>query len=58
MKVAITLTLDIDPETWDLMYGTGTTATEVRADVKRYVREQVAGSAAGEADAITATAVR
>lgn len=36
MKVKIEFTIDIDPEIWDLNYGTGTDAKAVREDVKRY----------------------
>ena len=34
MKVRVTVTLDIDPEAWDMNYGTGTTPAAVRADVQ------------------------
>jgi hypothetical protein len=35
MKVKITVTVDIDPEVWDLNYGTGTSAKAIREDVQR-----------------------
>lgn len=41
MKVRITLTVDIDPEAWDMNYGTGTDPAAVRADVKTYVEGTV-----------------
>jgi hypothetical protein len=36
MKVKITLTVDIDPAAWDLNYGTGTSAKDIREDVKSH----------------------
>jgi hypothetical protein len=46
MEVFVTLKLDIDPEAWDLAYGTGTDPGTVRDDVRRYAFGQVADSAA------------
>lgn len=37
MKVRVTMTVDIDPEAWDLNYGTGTDAAAVREDVRTYI---------------------
>ena len=37
MKVTVTLVVDVDPQDWDADYGTGTSAADVRADVKRHV---------------------
>jgi hypothetical protein len=42
MKVRVEVTLEVDPEVWDLNYGTGTEARFVREDVKSYVQNMVA----------------
>jgi hypothetical protein len=39
MRISVNLSIDIDPEVWDELYGT--TATTRRLDVLAYVREQV-----------------
>lgn len=39
MKVAVSLTVEIDPEAWSLEYDVP--PEEVRADVKRYLAEHV-----------------
>lgn len=45
IKVKITLSLDVDPVAWDDNYGTGTSPSSVRDDVKTYMenlcREQL-----------------
>lgn len=41
MRVRVAVTVDVDPETWDLIYGTGTNPAAVREDVKRYVQETI-----------------
>jgi hypothetical protein len=41
MRISVTLSLDVDPEAWDLEYGTGTAAKDVRADVQAHVRGTV-----------------
>lgn len=38
MKVAIRVTLDIDPEMWELNYGMSG-ASEIRADVQSWARD-------------------
>ena len=43
MKVKITLTVNINPDAWDLNYGTGTTAKAIREDVRVYVETTVHG---------------
>ena len=53
MKVRVTLSLNVDPEAWDLAYGTGTDAAAVREDVKSYVVTYIQQSAAAEEDGIT-----
>jgi hypothetical protein len=35
-RVSITVTLEVDVENWDRDYGNGTTATEIRKDVKAF----------------------
>jgi hypothetical protein len=46
MKVRTEITVDVDPTKWADAYGTGTSAREVAADVRGYVRDAVADSAA------------
>ena len=55
MKVSVTLSIDVDPETWAENYAesTGPSASAVREDVRRYVLSQVQQSAARECGAIT-----
>lgn len=36
MKVRIVVMLNVDPEAWDMNYGTGTTSAAVRADVQTW----------------------
>ena len=54
IKIRIELTVEVDPETWDLEYGT----EELRQDVKDYVLNHVQGSAASESGAIVSTTLR
>lgn len=37
MKVKVSFTVDVDPDAWDLNFGTGTDAATVRDDARRYV---------------------
>lgn len=37
MKIQILHTVDIDPEAWDLNYGTGPDLHAIRQDVRRYL---------------------
>jgi hypothetical protein len=37
VKVIVTLEVEVDPETWDRNYGTGTSPADVRADVKAHI---------------------
>jgi hypothetical protein len=46
MKVRIALTVDVDPNEWADAYGTEPTPAAVAADVRGYVRDAVADSAA------------
>lgn len=41
MKIQMTITVDIDPDTWDAEYHTGTGRKEIRADVVQYVSTAV-----------------
>ena len=43
MRVKITLTVNIDPDAWDLNYGTGTSAKAIREDVQTYIETTVRG---------------
>lgn len=49
MKVAIAVTLDIDPEAWHQDYGTSTVPTAVREDVISFVLTALHALAAQEA---------
>lgn len=48
MKVRLTVTLDIDPEAWDLAYGTGTDRKSIREDVLQYLQGFLDGCSAIE----------
>lgn len=52
MKVAITLTVTVDPETWEDEYGVAGAAA-LREDVRSYVTTLVQGSAAACSGAIS-----
>ena len=41
MKVIVTLEVEVDPEDWNMVYGTGTKAADVRKDVKEYVAHSI-----------------
>jgi hypothetical protein len=56
MKVRITLTLDIDPERWESVYGTE--REQLRDDVRSYIEHSIWGSAAADAEAITRVEVK
>jgi hypothetical protein len=45
MKMNVTLTIEVDPKAWDQSYGSGSSVSEVRADVREYVHNQVQQSA-------------
>jgi hypothetical protein len=44
IKVPVTLTLDIDPQMWDLAFGTGTDEAAVRDDVRAYLVNYFTGA--------------
>ena len=46
MKVRVTLVVEVDPETWEMIYGTG--RKELRDDVKQYALGQLQQSAAAD----------
>jgi hypothetical protein len=58
MKVTVTLVLDVDPDAWDEIYGTGTKPRDIRSDVKTHVLGCIYGGAASAEDAITAVTLR
>lgn len=60
MKVVVTMAVDVDPSAWAEFCGAelGMGRRAVRVDVKQYVREQVALSAASEEGAITGVVLR
>lgn len=37
IKVAVSLTVELEPEEWDRIYGTGPDAAAVRKDVRAYL---------------------
>jgi hypothetical protein len=41
VKVAISATIEVDVEGWDMDYGTGTEAPAIREDVKRYLHSLI-----------------
>ena len=43
-RITITATLEVDVEGWDGDYGTGTSATEIRKDVKAYAQSLLSES--------------
>lgn len=51
MKIQVKLTIEVDPETWELVYGNE--PAELRADVREYVLGSIQGSAAADAGCIT-----
>lgn len=54
MKIRVTLSLEVDPEMWQLIYGNGYPgAAEVRGDVRDYVLNAVQQCPAAQEDAIT-----
>lgn len=55
MKINVVFTIEVDPATWNTSYGSGTSAAEVRADVREYVFNQVQQSPGMlEVDAVVA----
>lgn len=55
MKVTVTLSIDVDIDEWESLYGT---RENLRTEVRRYALEQVSGSAAAEEGAITSATVK
>lgn len=47
MKIRIDVTLDVDPEAWELEYGTA--LEDLREDVREYMIHEMRECAAGEA---------
>jgi hypothetical protein len=47
-KVTLSVTIEIDPEAWDLAYGTGTSTTEIRDDVRSYFINVIQAGGAGD----------
>lgn len=50
MKIAVNLTIEIDPDEWDLAYGNGTNRREVARDVKEYVKHAIRDLIADNSD--------
>ena len=53
MKVRVAMTVEVDPEAWDLMYGCGTDAKAVREDVQTYFTGYVESCPAWEGGAVS-----
>lgn len=47
-KVTLSVTIEVDPEAWDLAYGTGTSAKEIRDDVRSYYINVIQSGGAGD----------
>lgn len=45
MKIVVKLVIEVDPKAWNLSYGCGDTAAEVREDVRSYALGSVRDSA-------------
>lgn len=59
MKIRIEMTVEVDPQAWELTYGIPADDTkQLRADVKSYLLWQVHGSAAANEGAITKAVLR
>jgi hypothetical protein len=43
VKIRVPLTIEVDPAEWDLIYGSGKSAAEIREDVRAYVLNAVQG---------------
>lgn len=56
MKVRVTLTIEVDPESWDMTYGVE--PERIRTDVREYVLNQVQGSAASDEGAIVSVTLK
>lgn len=41
MRVTVKVSVDIDPESWDLNYGTGSDRVTIGRDVRRYINHIV-----------------
>lgn len=57
MKVRVTLTIDVDRESWSTIYGTTEGANEVRDDVRSYVLNQIQQSAAADEGGIVSARI-
>ena len=52
MKIAVSITIEVDREQSDLIYGHGDSPAEVRAEVRDYALNQLNASAAADGGAI------
>lgn len=57
MKVRITLTIDVDRESWSVIYGTTDAATDVREGVRSYVLNQIQQSDAADEGGIVSARI-
>lgn len=55
MKIRVVLTVQVDPDAWNLIYDTA--IDELRTDVRDYAAEQLRHSAAAYESAITSVKV-
>lgn len=57
MRVAVTLTVEVDPEAWEAAYGVSG-SRQIRDDVRIYIRGQVQNSAAADEGGIQSVSFR
>lgn len=53
VKITVMMTIEVDTLAWNEIYGTEIGTKAMREDVRRYVNDQIWGSAAADAGAIT-----
>lgn len=58
VKVTVPLIMEIDPEAWDLTYGTGTKVADIREDVREYIVNAVMNTGAAHEGAVVSAVLR
>jgi len=58
MKVRLVFNVEVDPDRWDEVYGTGTRARDVVNDVRSYYLTHMQGAPGTEETGATVEAVR
>jgi hypothetical protein len=54
-KVTLSVTIEVDVEAWDLAYGRGTSAEEIRDDVRSYFINVIRAGEAGDGAVVAVT---